>query len=55
MNKISKSYGIDIADELTSLLSQELTRSIDTQIIKDLLGKKNPRIGKIRNILKSLE
>lgn len=52
---LSESYGIDVVDELTSILSQELSNAIDAQIIKDLIGKKNPRIRKIRNILKSFE
>ena len=47
---VSESYGIDVIDELTSILSQELSNAI-----KDSIGKKNPRIRKIRNILKSFE
>ena len=51
---IGESYGIDIEKELTSILSEELAKSIDAQIIKDLFSKKTQRVGKIRNILKSL-
>lgn len=55
MNKsLGESYGIDIEKELTSLLSEELAKSIDAQIIKNLFSKKTQRVGKIRNILKSL-
>ena len=51
---LSESYGIDVVDELTYILSQELSNAIDAQIIKDLFSKKTQRVGKIRNILKSL-
>lgn len=55
MNKsLGESYGIDVEKELTSLLSEELAKSIDAQIIKNLFSKKTQRVGKIRNILKSL-
>jgi len=51
---LGESYGIDVEKELTSLLSEELAKSIDAQIIKNLFSKKTQRVGKIRNILKSL-
>ena len=51
---LGKSYGIDVEKELTSLLSEEIAKSIDAQIIKNLFSKKTQRVGKIRNILKSL-
>lgn len=32
------SYGIDIEDKLTSMLSEELAKSIDKEILKTILG-----------------
>jgi len=47
-------YGIDIENELTSILSQQLAAEIDKEIIKELFKKQNIRKDKIRNILDSL-
>lgn len=47
-------YGIDIENELTSILSQQLAAEIDKEIIKELFKKQNIRKYKIRNILDSL-
>lgn len=35
-DKLSESYGIDIADQLSSMLSQEISKSIDSEILKTL-------------------
>lgn len=53
-DKLSNHYVVDIENQLISLLSEELAKSIDAQIIKNLFSKKTQRVGKIRNILKSL-
>jgi hypothetical protein len=57
MNKISEDYGIDIADQLRAMLSEELTKQIDKEILQGIsnLGKNNIRKRKIENILKSFE
>lgn len=58
MNKnISKEYGIDIVDELSAILSEELAKQIDKEILQGIsnLGKNNIRKRKIENILKSFE
>lgn len=33
-----QNYGIDIEDKLTSMLSEELAKSIDAEILKKVLG-----------------
>jgi hypothetical protein len=50
-------YGIDIADQLSSMLSEELAKQIDKEILQGIsnLGKNNIRKRKIENILKSFE
>ena len=50
---LSKGYGIDIEDELTSMLSDELAKSIDAQIIKELFANKNRRKTSINKIFSS--
>jgi hypothetical protein len=54
---ISKEYGIDIADQLSGMLSEELAKQIDKEILQGIsnLGKNNIRKRKIENILKSFE
>jgi hypothetical protein len=56
-SKVSESYGIDIADQLSAILSEELSKQIDQQILQGIssLGKNNIRKRKIENILKSFE
>jgi len=56
-NKISESFGIDIADQLSAILSEELAKQIDKEILQGIsnLGKNNIRKRKIENILKSFE
>lgn len=50
------SYGIDIEDELTKVLSEELAKNIDAEILKTVLGDdyyRNKRRGKsIKKIFK---
>lgn len=54
----SKDYSsIDIADQLSAILSEELAKQIDKEILQGIsnLGKNNIRKRKIENILKSFE
>lgn len=55
--KISEDFGIDIADELSAILSEELAKQIDKEILQGIsnLSKNNIRKRKIENILKSFE
>ncbi len=39
---IQESYGIDIENELSSMLSDELSKSIDAEILKGLFEKAKP-------------
>ena len=50
--KRSEDYSIDITDQLSAILSDELTKSIDTQILNELFSKRNRRKIKIKNIFK---
>lgn len=50
---MAKSYGIDIEAKMTQMLADELTKSIDTQILNELFSKRNRRKIKIENLLKS--
>jgi hypothetical protein len=50
---IGKSYEIDMVDKMTQMLADELTKSIDSQIINELFSKRNRRKVKIENLLKS--
>jgi hypothetical protein len=50
---LGKSYGIDIEAKMTQMLADELSKSIDTQILNELFGKRNRRKIKIENLLKS--
>ena len=55
---ISKQYGIDIADQLSAMLSEELAKQIDMDILRGLgleADKFKRRKKKIENILKSFE
>jgi hypothetical protein len=56
-SKISEDYSIDIADQLSAMLSEELAKQIDKEILQGIsnLGKNNIRKRKIENILKSFE
>ena len=35
-DKLSECYGVDIADELSAMLSQQIANSIDAEILKSL-------------------
>jgi hypothetical protein len=35
-DRLSNQWGVDVADELTKLLSEELAKSIDSEILKSL-------------------
>jgi N-acetylmuramoyl-L-alanine amidase len=35
-DKLSSVYGIDVADELTKILSEELAKQIDREILKNM-------------------
>lgn len=50
------SYGLDIQDELSSLLADELAKSIDAEIMKNLFGsdKKRNKIDKILEKIKNI-
>ena len=43
---------IDIVDKITQMLADELTKSIDADIVKELFSKRNRRKIKIENIFK---
>ena len=53
VNNINDHYGLDVENELSSILSDELSKSIDAEIIKRLVGdyKKN----KISSILEKIK
>jgi hypothetical protein len=43
---------IDVVDTITQILADELTKSIDVDIIKEMFSKRNRRKIKIENIFK---
>jgi hypothetical protein len=43
---------IDIEAQITQMLADELTKSIDADIMKELFGKRNRRKTKIKNIFR---
>ena len=49
---LGESYGIDIEAKMTQMLADELTKSIDNQILNELFSKRNRRKMKIENLLK---
>jgi hypothetical protein len=36
-DKLSESYGVDIADQLSNILSQQIANSIDAEILKSIV------------------
>jgi GGDEF domain-containing protein len=56
IDDIKDSYGIDAADELMKMLSEELAKSIDKEILKGLglEDRKSKRKSRINKILNSL-
>jgi hypothetical protein len=57
-DKLSIHYGIDIVDELTSLLSDQIAREIDRDILKSLgiePDRNKRRMNSINNIFRDVE
>lgn len=54
---LSSSYGLDVENELTTMLSNELAKSIDAEIMKNLFGsdKKKNKIGRILEKIKNMD
>lgn len=57
VQNIGEHYGLDIEEELTSMLSDELAKSIDAEIMKNLFGsdKKRDKINRILEKIKKFE
>jgi len=57
VENINEHYGLDIEAELTSMLSDELSKSIDAEIMKNLFGgdKKKEKINRILEKIKNFE
>ena len=56
VKNISDHYGIDAENELSSMLSQELAKSIDAEIMKNLFSDfKKDKINKILEKIKKFE
>ena len=57
VENIGEHYGLDIENELTSMLSDELAKSIDAEIMKNLFGgdSKKDKINKILEKIKNFE
>jgi len=56
-DELSKHYGIDAADELSKILSEELAKSIDKEILKSMgiYSRNKRRMNSINKIFKSSE
>ena len=52
INNIREHYGVDIIDEIASILSDELSKSIDAEIIKNLSN--NEKQEKINRIIEKI-
>jgi hypothetical protein len=53
---IDSSYGIDVENELSSMLSEQIAMSIDSEIIKNIfMSHKGIRIKKSKNILNKIK
>lgn len=50
-------YGLDISDKLTSMLSEELAKSIDAQFLQTIINQGRPmtRGEKIKSILDKIK
>jgi len=57
VQNIGEHYGLDIEEELASMLSHELAKSIDAEIMKNLFGsdKKKDKINRILEKIKKFE
>jgi hypothetical protein len=56
-DKLSEHYGIDIADQLSSMLSAEIAKNIDKQILKSMgiYSRNIRRMDSINKIFKDVE
>jgi len=57
VQNIGEHYGLDVEKELTSMLSDEIAKSIDAEIMKNLFGsdKKKDKINRILEKIKKFE
>ena len=56
-DKLSSHYGLDVADQLQSMLSDEIAKSIDREILKSMgiYSRNVRRMNSINKIFKSSE
>ena len=56
-DKLSEHYGIDIADQLSSMLSAEIAKEIDKEILKSMgiYSRNVRRMNSINKIFKDVE
>ncbi len=47
-------FGLDIEDEINKMLSEELAKSIDMEILKKISSLHNKKIDKINRILEKI-
>lgn len=54
-DKLSEGYGVDIADQLSDMLSQQISNSIDAEILKSLgvLSTPEKRMRSLNKIYKN--
>jgi hypothetical protein len=56
-DELSKHYGIDVADQLSAMLSNEIAKSIDMEILKSMgiYARNVRRMNSINKIFKYVE
>ena len=56
-DELSKHYGIDVADQLSAMLSNEIAKSIDMEILKSMgiYARNVRRMNSIAKIFKDVE
>lgn len=57
-DKLSNHYGIDVADQLSAMLSDEIAKSIDKEILKSLgiePDRNKRRMNSIAKVFKDVE
>ena len=57
-DRLSEHYGIDVADQLSAMLSDEIAKSIDKEILKSLglePDRNKRRMNSINKIFKDVE
>ncbi len=54
VKNISEHYGLDVEKELTSILSDEIAKSIDAEIMKNLFSS-DKKMDKINRILEKIK